>query len=52
MYYETCLRGVLNRGLFKKFKDCSECEDHESLSEEKESFGLVFANAWLEGQLC
>ena len=49
--YEAYLRGALNLGTFKKFRDCSECDDREGLSEERESFGLIFANAWLEGQL-
>ena len=47
----TCLRGILNKGLLSKSRDCSECDDHESLCEGKESFKLIFAKTWPERQL-
>ena len=32
------------KDFLKKFRDCSECGDHENLREGKESFGLIFCN--------
>ena len=48
--YEAYLRGALNLGTFK-FRDCSECNEHEDSHKGKESFGLVFCKTWLEGQV-
>ena len=41
VHYDACLKGVLNKGLLMKFRDWSEHDKQESLSEGKECFGLI-----------
>ena len=41
VHYDACLRGVLNKRLLMKFRDWSEYDKQEILSEGKECFGLI-----------